>query len=157
LRTVDLGAMPVTTKTSAGTLSRNGTVSGPNGMASFNYPSDLAIDKNGLVYVAEYDAVRTVSLGASGIVSLFLGTPGGGGAQDGTGGKALFQSPQALALDGSGSLWITDNSAVRTATVPGGVVATNFGVLTMGGYLDMPGTAARFGSYGLQGLVAAGG
>lgn len=67
-------------------------------------------------------------LGAQAVSSfgtLALGNAGGQGNADGTGSAASFNLPSAVALDGSGNLYVADtaNNAIREVT-PAGVVTT---------------------------------
>ena len=64
---------------------------------------------------------------------------------DGTGSAASFNSPQGVALDAAGNLYVTDsgNSTIRKVT-QAGVVTTIAGAAGMIGTADGPAVAARF-------------
>jgi sugar lactone lactonase YvrE len=157
LRVVDIAAK--NTSTLAGNVVPYGSSDGPAATATWSSPYDVAIDSSGLLYVADLGgrAVRTLSLGPGGTASTFAGLIGSGVAMDGTGLGARFGAPYALTLDGTGNLYVSDSNAVRTVTVPGAVVSTNFGKLNQTGYVDLAGAAARFANAGPGGLVVAGG
>ena len=80
-------------------------------------------------------------------VTTFAGTIGSSGAVDGTGTNARFFSPQAIARDSAGSLYIADgaNRIIRKIT-PAGVVTTLAGSLGVTGSADGTGPAAQFDS-----------
>jgi len=73
------------------------------------------------------------------------------GSVDGTGGAARFNSPNGVAIDGSGNLYVadTDNDTIRKVT-PAGVVTTFAGNAGNSGSADGAGSAAQFNSpYGV--------
>jgi hypothetical protein len=79
------------------------------------------------------------------------GTPTVSGSADGTGSAARFSHPYAVAVDGSGNVYVADtnNFIVRKIT-PGGVVTTLAGLAGNTGSIDGMGSGARFGySYGI--------
>jgi sugar lactone lactonase YvrE len=87
---------------------------------------------------------------AVGTVSTLAGNASAG-FTDGTGTGAFFDSPQGLAIDASGNMYVADsfNSAIRKVT-SGGVVTTLSGNGSIG-YLDGPIASAKF--YAPQSLV----
>jgi sugar lactone lactonase YvrE len=121
---------------------------GPRLSAVFYQPTGLAVGNDGAVYVADASSViRVIRDGI--VVTLAGGELAGGqpGFQDGPGKSARFHSPGALALDGSGNLWIADtgNNAIRklspegdVTTIAGGKYSSDFGVV------DGVGRGARF-------------
>ncbi|MFZ9681825.1 MAG: matrixin family metalloprotease [Cephaloticoccus sp.] len=129
--------------TLAGAAGSSGSADGTGGSARFNYPSGIAVDAAGNVYVADTtnNLIRKVTSG--GVVTTLAGVVGVSGWQDGTGSGALFNQPQGLASDSAGNLYVADtgNSAVRKIT-PAGLVTTLAGLSTIGGLKDGTGTGA---------------
>ncbi|GAA5142016.1 hypothetical protein GCM10023213_27220 [Prosthecobacter algae] len=82
------------------------TIMGPeDGLSS---PQGVIVDAAGNIYVADTGNHVIRMRGASGVVSIIGGTPGNIGGQDGRAMNAGFCSPQALALDGDGGLYVVD-------------------------------------------------
>jgi streptogramin lyase len=75
----------------------------------------------------------------------FAGSTGGGDSIDASGSAARFNSPQGVAVDGSGNVYVADrvNSTIRKIT-PAGVVTTLAGTAGSLGSADGTGSAARF-------------
>jgi len=73
------------------------------------------------------------------------GTPTVSGSADGTGSAARFSHPYAVAVDGSGNVYVADtyNFTVRKIT-PAGVVTTLAGLAGNTGAIDGKGSGARF-------------
>ncbi|MET0263132.1 MAG: hypothetical protein ABW223_09560, partial [Rariglobus sp.] len=69
----------------------------------------------------------------------------GRGSKNGTGEAAMFNTPNGLAVDGAGVIYVadTDNSTIRRIT-SSGVVTTWAGVAGVDGVNNGPGTMARF-------------
>jgi sugar lactone lactonase YvrE len=111
--------------------------------AAFADPFGIAIGLDGSVYVADAgESNRIRRLGPDGTVTTFAG--GIEGYADGPGTSASFNTPSALALDGSGNLFVADtgNNRVRKVT-PEGVVSTVAGEGTAG-HRDGPAAQAQF-------------
>jgi sugar lactone lactonase YvrE len=129
--------------TFAGTAGTIGMTDGSSSAARFNYPTGLAIDGLGVIYVADCNnhAVRKIT--ASGVVTTFAGTAQG--ALDGAGVAARFYNPTGVTVDGSGNVYVADssNDTIRKIT-PTGVVTTVAGVAGYGGSSDGTGSVARF-------------
>lgn len=111
--------------------------------AQFSNPQGIAVDGQGNMYVADAfnNAIRKIS--STGVVTTLAGnaTPGYVNA---TGTAAQFYSPQAIAVDVSGNVYVADvgNNVIRKITAAG-VVTTLAGSGTPG-YADATGTAAKF-------------
>ncbi len=77
--------------------------------------------------------------------SLFAGSPGNLGGNDGTGGGARFNAPQGAAVDSNGNVYIADtgNCTIRKITAAG-VVTTLAGLAGVDGSDDGTGSDARF-------------
>ncbi|MEL1242834.1 HYR domain-containing protein, partial [Flavobacterium sp. DGU11] len=129
----------VTTLAGAYAGFNNGT--GSN--ALFNFPTDVAVDANGNVYVVDQgnNAIRKITPG--GVVTTLAG--GTQGSANGTGTAAQFYFPRQLAFDADGNIIVADtnNNLLRKVT-PSGVVTT-FAGTNGSGYVDGPLSSAKFG------------
>ena len=100
-----------------------GSANGTGSAAQFNFPSGLAIDGAGNLYVADTlnSLIRKVT--PAGVVTTLAG--GAPHFQDGTGTAAGFGQPKNLTIDATGNLYVADQvqTAVRKVT-PAGVVTT---------------------------------
>lgn len=104
----------------------------------------VAVDRSGDVYFADGSTVREIN--ATGVISLFAGSPGTSGSADGPGSSASFSGSGQMAFDPAGNLFVVDsgNNAIRRIT-PAGVVTTVAGLPGAGrSAADGTGSAARF-------------
>lgn len=99
-----------------------GFVDGTASDARFNYPTNVAIDKNGNVYVADYINKVIRKITPSGIVSTFAGN-GSSGSTDGNGSNARFALPTGITIDANGNLYVADsgNFLIRKIDAAGNV------------------------------------
>ena len=92
---------------------------GPAVEAQLNYPAAVAVDKAGNVYLADTGNHRIRRVDTSGTITTIAGTgePGYGG-DGGPAAEAQLASPIALAVDGSGNIYIADlgNYRIRVLT-----------------------------------------
>ena len=81
----------------------------------------------------------------SGVLSVLVGKPGGGGSLDGSGSAARFYTPSGTAVDANGNVYVADahNHAVRKIS-PAGLVTTLAGSASAMGSSDGTGSTARF-------------
>jgi len=106
------------------TLAGNGeaaTTEGPALEASLNEPSDLIVDDQGNVYVAEYRGARVSKISPDGNVTAIVGNPTGN--VDGDKSVARLGTPRGIVLAGDGNLYVSDwdNRAIRRVTLDGTV------------------------------------
>jgi len=142
---VGASAQEYTFTTLAGPPETPGAIDGTGSAARFNSPNNVAVDSAGNVYVADTSnhTIRKVTPG--GVVTTLAGLAGQSGSADGTGGAARFNSPNGVAVDNAGNVYVADynNNTIRKVT-PGGVVTTLAGLAGSWGSADGTGSAARF-------------
>lgn len=114
-----------TVKTIAGKYGVYGSANGRGEDARFANPTAIAVDKFGVVYVADAFNSSIRKITPDGQVSTLAGVAGTWGATDGIGSNALFSTPVGLAVAPNGDLYVSDmeNSRIRIVT-PNGVVST---------------------------------
>jgi len=119
---------------------RDATKSAPS---AFSDPFGIAINDDGVIFIADAgDSNRIRKLTPDGSVTTVAGSVEG--YADGPGTQAAFNTPSGIALDSEGNLFVADtgNNRIRKLS-PAGLVSTVAGDGT-GGYVDGPGTQARF-------------
>lgn len=143
-----------------------GASSGSN-LTQFAVATDLAsgpivFDKSGNAYLADTRNYVIKKIAADGTISIFAGSVGKRGTQDGTGSGALFYGPAGIAIDSKGNLFVSDTfncgspsfcgdvlgptyfaNTIRKIT-PAGVVTTFAGSSTVNGLQDGIGSNAQF-------------
>lgn len=142
----------------AGAMGLSGSADGTGSAARFYWPSGLACDSLGTLYVADQENHTIRKVTAAGVVSTLAGSPGLSGSQDGTGAAATFNGPMGLVLNESaGYLLVADsrNHTLRKVTMAG-VVTTLAGAAGQSGSADGAAAAARFAFPGGLSLDASG-
>jgi sugar lactone lactonase YvrE len=97
--------------------------------AQFNHPNGLAVDASGNIYVADTgnDCIREV-FARTGIINTVAGTGTtlGYSGDNGLAVAATLDSPEGVAVDASGNLFIADtnNHRIREVTHGNGVITT---------------------------------
>ncbi|OFV92099.1 MAG: hypothetical protein A3H95_05125 [Acidobacteria bacterium RIFCSPLOWO2_02_FULL_64_15] len=136
--------------TLAGLAGSAGAADGPGNLARFNQPFGVAVASDGTQYIADNSnhAIRRIT--PAGVVSTFAGLPGTFGNADGPGNAARFRNPGGIAVDSSGTVYVSDtNNHVIKKITPVGVVTT-FAGSGSAGATDATGIAAQFNfPYGL--------
>ena len=127
-------------------------VDGPAELARFNDPSDVAVAKDGALFVTGRLNHVIRKIDPDGQVTTFAGS-GQPGATDGVGTAASFELPNRITIDDDGNLYVTEGRfldfgertygfRVRKIT-PGAKVTTVAGTGEPG-YQDGPGPTAEF-------------
>ena len=131
--------------TFAGTAGVAGAVDGTGTTARFNFPTGVALDPTGNLYVADTtnNTIRRITPG--GVVTTLAGLEGVSGSDDGSGPDAFFNHPGGLAVDAAGYIYVADtgNSAIRRIT-PAGTVTVFAGMPSIAGLQDGRGPGAYF-------------
>ncbi|MFI5163358.1 MAG: NHL repeat-containing protein [Sphingobacteriales bacterium] len=95
------------------TIAGTGAVGSANGAAAtatFNYPTGVAIDANGAIYVADHSNNKIRAISSTGNVTTFAGT-GVFGPQNGLFTACTFGSPTGVAVDPTtGNVFVADNA-----------------------------------------------
>ncbi|MBY0244048.1 MAG: putative Ig domain-containing protein, partial [Sphingobacteriaceae bacterium] len=101
-----------------------GFVNGTGVAASFNRPMGITIDSFGNIYVADSMNHRIRKIDDKGVVSTFAGS-GVSGYVNAMGTAATFNSPEGLAVDSKGDMYVADtgNGMIRKITKEGAVTA----------------------------------
>lgn len=131
--------------TYAGRIGVNASNDGTTGAARFNYPSGVAVDSNGNLFVADTGNFTIRKITAAGLVTTFAGAAGVLGSGDGPGQIARFNNPYGIAADGIGNLFVADtfNNTIRKIT-PTGTVTTLAGIARTAGSADGTAGTATF-------------
>ncbi len=137
--------------TIAGLAGNIGSADGTNSDARFYYPSDIALDSGGSLYVADaYNSTirRITPVGTNWVTRTIAGQAGVYGVVDGVGTNAVFYVPAGIAVDANTNIFVTDNygMVVRKLTPAGTdwMVATIAGLPYTVGSSNGIGTNAMF-------------
>jgi len=114
-------------------IAGNGTSgsSGDNGQATaaeLNSPEGVAVDNSGHLFISDTDnnRIREVNL-STGVITTVAGNGSYGSSGDnGPATAAEFESPEGIALDSSGNLYVADNAndCVRKVNLTSGAITT---------------------------------
>lgn len=114
----------------AGSPGIAGSVDGASDVARLHGPTGLALDRRGILFVADSanSVIRSIDL-ATGVVATVAGVAGVVGSSDGIGNAASFYIPTDVALDDLGNLFVTDtgNHSVRKIVLQSRSVSTVVG------------------------------
>jgi sugar lactone lactonase YvrE len=122
----------ITTVAGTGTAGYSGDGAAATG-AMLNQPEGVAVDTSGNLYIADVVNNRIRKVTTGGIISTYAGTGVYGSTGDGgLATSAQLSSPNAVSVDASGNLYITDgNAKVRKVTLAG-TITTVAGTGTQG-------------------------
>jgi len=138
--------------TIAGLAGVPGSDDGKGSEARFNFPTDIAIDEQGNLYVVDLDDHTVRKITPDAVVTTLAGVPGVHGFRDGAGDQALFYQPRGVAADHAGNVFVADQLNRRIRKIdPSGVVST-FAGTGVAGHKDGTGTDATFGAVAGMGI-----
>lgn len=131
--------------TFAGSVGARGSSDGAGSGARFNAPTRIEADADGNLYVTDTGNSTIRRISAAGAVTTLAGAAGECGSLDGDARNARFCSPQGIALDRQGNLYVADtlNHTIRRID-RANVVTTIAGVAGACGSSDGRAGAARF-------------
>jgi len=137
----------------AGGLYDSGYVDATGTAAKFDFPFGIAVNSAGVMYVADRQNSVIRKITPNGSVTTFAGSTSG--FADGPDSAAQFSSPQAVAVDVSGNIYVADSGNFRIRKItPGGVVTTLAG--STSGSANGTGSAAQFSTMNGIAVDAAG-
>ncbi len=123
IRVINSGGI-ISTLAGDGQASFNGD-GGPAAKAELADPASIAVDSSGQIYIADTENNRIRKVSASGVMSTFLGTGAADSLQDGgPATSASLASPNGLAVDKAGNLYICDtaNQRIRELRTDGTII-----------------------------------
>ena len=123
----------------------NGANNATGTAATFRFPTGVAVDTAGNVYVADLSNHLIRKITPTGVVTTLAGTVGVFGSADGNGTNATFNLPAGVAVDTAGNVYVADssNQLIRKIS-PAGDVTTLAGTAGATGSTNGTGAAARF-------------
>ncbi len=146
IRKVDLSTGVITTVAGSGAAGYGGDSGGATA-AQLNYPYGLGFDPAGNMYIADTNnnRIRKVAAG-TGIITTIAGTGASGYNGDGPAIGANLSSPEGVAADAAGNVYIADTNVdrIRKVAAGTGVISTVAGT-GVGGFSgeNGPGISAR--------------
>ncbi|HXR47596.1 MAG TPA: hypothetical protein VN784_09165 [Candidatus Limnocylindrales bacterium] len=135
--------------TIAGLAGNIGSADGTNNDARFYYPSDIALDRGGSLYVADANnnTIRRITpVGTNWVTSTIAGQTQAGEV-DGVGSNAFFYVPAGIAVDANTNIFVSDNYGMVIRKVS--PVATNWTVTTIAGLPYTEGSSNGIGTNAL--------
>lgn len=128
-----------------------GSTDGTGIAARFSYPTAVATDSSDNIYVADKLNHTIRKITPAGVVTTIAGAVGSIGTADGTGTAARFNNPAGIAVDSSGTIYVSDSNNHTIRKIIGGwTVSTLAGSPGSAGSADGVGIVARFSKpYGI--------
>ncbi len=140
----------------AGQRDAAGFADGVGAVAQFNEPYDLVLDTDGTLVVSDFVNHRIRRVALDGTVTTIAGT-GATGHADGEAATAVFSSPQGMAIDAAGNIYISElgNSVIRKMDTAE-MVTTFAGTVGSPGYGDNATDPLMGQVFGLEGISVGG-
>ena len=152
IRLVDTNGM-ITTVAGTNAYSYSGD-GGPATNASMRSPSGVTVDGYSNLFIADYNNLRIRKVDTNGIISTIAGNGVFGFSGDGSAAtNASFKSPQGVALDSCGNLFIADTANNRIRMVDTNGTITTIAGTNASGYAGDGGPAARASLSGPAGVT----
>ncbi len=105
IRKISLGGIVTTLAGSAGS---KGSRDGVGSNARFLTPTKIAVDANGNLYVTDTNNATIRKITPAGLVTTLAGATGQIDSADGIGNAARFSASQGIAVDATGTLYVTE-------------------------------------------------
>ncbi len=103
----------ITTIAGTGELSFGGD-GGPASEAQLAYPTGVAVDEAGNVYIADLNNHRIRKVDSTGTITTIAGTGGYGFSEDGgPASEAQLPNPRGVAVDGAGNVYVAESGSSR--------------------------------------------
>jgi len=131
--------------TIAGQAGISGVTDDTGTAALFASPTGICVDTSGNLFVADASVHTIRKITSAGVVTTFAGEAGYYGITDASSTAARFYTPEDVAVDSSGNVYVADtnNCLIRKIT-SAGAVSTIAGMARRKGAVDGTGTATQF-------------
>ena len=111
--------------------------------AQFRYPSGVAVDGAGNVYVADFGNNRIRKINSIGVVSTLAGS-GATGSADGVGTAAQIYAPSGVAVDGAGNVYVAASGNIKIRKITNAGDVTTLAGSGSTGFVNGTGAASQF-------------
>jgi serine/threonine-protein kinase len=112
--------------------------------AQFNYPTGVAVDSAGFVYVADAGNNRIRKINSAGNVSTLAGSGVASYSDNSIGTSAQFSNPTGVTVDSAGVVYVADSNNNRIRKVSAGGAVTTLAGSGLSGSTNATGNAASF-------------
>ena len=130
--------------TLAGRAGEPGHADGIGAAARFGFLDGVAIDRDGNVVVADFGNHTIRQITQEGVVTTLAGMAGVPGSADGAALQARFDGPWGVAVDGDGTMFVSDSNNNTLRRLEAGQVSTFAGQAGPAGAADGHGGKASF-------------